>query len=105
MNLPSGHETRLESDPLFADVAMRATLGALPDVTYGLEIGPCKSILVTLDNNTVAEKLERHVGCGILPGRLFVFIVVGILKKLENEARFAAVEILGQAMAALARNL
>lgn len=105
MDLPSGHENRLESDPLLADVAMRTTLRALSDVAYGSEIGPCKPILVALDNDTVGEKLERHVGYDLLSRRLFILIVVGILKELKDEACFAAVEILGQAVTTLAEYL
>lgn len=108
MDLPSGHENRLESDPLLADVAMRTTLTilrTLPDVAYGMEMVPCKPIFVALDDDTVAEKLERHVGYDILSSRYCVLIVFGILKELEDEACFTGVEILGQAATTLAQDL
>lgn len=103
MNFPSDHENRLEPDSLLSNIAVRAALGAPPDIAYGLEIGLLEAILVALDNDAVAENLEQHVGYVFLTCCLTVLVVVGILQELEDEASLAGVEILGQAVTTLTR--
>jgi hypothetical protein len=58
MDFPNRHEYRLETNPLVADVAMRAGFGAVSDVADCADMPFIEAVFVAIDDNLVLIDIE-----------------------------------------------
>lgn len=93
VDLPCSHEHGLESDALFANVALGTSLRALPYAAYGLEVLWSEAVFVAFDNDAMRVNLKAYEWRDACCSGLCVVVVVGVLKELENETRIACVEV------------
>jgi hypothetical protein len=70
---------------------LRSGLGALPDIANCCQILPLEALFVAINDDSIWVDSKYNVG--ILP--FWVFVVIRILEKFENESSLACVQILG----------
>lgn len=95
-------ENGLEANALGADITVGSRLSALPNVAKSFQVPLAEAIFVAINNYTIRMYLEGDErGCIALLGFL-EDIVLGILKKLKDEASTTPVYLFGQSAKGLA---
>jgi len=97
MHLPGHFEHRFEPNAFLANVALAAHFGALPDVADGPQVCLIEAIFVAVDDDAIMVDSEDNVRLMTAFRRPLKRIVVGILKKLEDEPYILRVQFLCQA--------